>query len=75
MLISELTFPHLLAAREARLTQELEQRRVMLERLDDESADRPSRRHSRRVDTVASERMPRGGRETSGAREADPRTA
>lgn len=32
MLISELSFPHLQAEREARLTRELEQRRVVLER-------------------------------------------
>ena len=36
MLISELTFPHLLAEREARLMRELELRRVVLERLDEE---------------------------------------
>ena len=75
MLISELTFPHLLAEHEARLTRELEQRRVVLERLDDETAGRPARRHSRRVDAVASERMPRADRETTGARTTDPRTA
>ncbi|RXZ67780.1 hypothetical protein [Agromyces albus] len=33
MLISELSFPHLQAEREARLTRELEQRRVVRERL------------------------------------------
>lgn len=33
MLVSELSFPHLQAAREARLTRELEQRRVAHERL------------------------------------------
>jgi hypothetical protein len=38
MLISEITFPHLQAEREAQLTRELEQRRVMTERLDGESA-------------------------------------
>ena len=32
MLISELTFPHLLAEREARLARELERRRLVLER-------------------------------------------
>jgi hypothetical protein len=35
MLISELTFPHLLAERDARLTRELEQRRVIEERRAD----------------------------------------
>ena len=75
MLISELTFPHLLAEHEAHLTRELERRRVVLERLNDETADRPARRHSRRVGAVASERMPRAERETIGARTTDPRTA
>jgi hypothetical protein len=75
MLISELTFPHLLAEHEERLTRELERRRAVLERLDDETTDRPAHRHSRRVDAAASERMPRAGRETTGARATDPRTA
>ena len=75
MLISELTFPHLLAENEARLTRELERRRVVRERLDDETTDRPSRRRWRRVDAVVSERMPRAGRESSGARATDPRAA
>jgi hypothetical protein len=75
MLISELTFPHLLAEHEARLTRELERRRVVRERLDDDSAHRLSRRQSRRVDAVESERMPRAGRETTGARATDPCTA
>lgn len=39
MLVSELNFPHVMAEREARLTRELEQRRVVLERLaEDEPA-------------------------------------
>ena len=38
MLISEITFPHLQAEREAQLTRELEQRRVMTERLEGEPA-------------------------------------
>jgi hypothetical protein len=36
MLISELNFPHLLAEGEARLTRELERRRVIEERLEQE---------------------------------------
>ncbi|MBT2517795.1 hypothetical protein J7E29_10150 [Streptomyces sp. ISL-90] len=36
MLISELNFPHIQAEREARLTRELEQRRVVLERIEEE---------------------------------------
>ena len=75
MLISELTFPHLLAEHEARLTRELERRRVVLERLDDETADRPAGRHSRRIDAVTGERMPRAGRETTSTRATDARTA
>ena len=38
MLISELSFPHLQAEREARMTRELEQRRVVLERIEEERA-------------------------------------
>ena len=37
MLISELSFPHLQAAREAQLAQELERRRIVRERLADVS--------------------------------------
>lgn len=36
MLISELNFPHMLAEREARLTRELEWRRVVRERIEEE---------------------------------------
>lgn len=38
MLISEITFPHLQAEREAQLTRELERRRVLNERLDGDRA-------------------------------------
>lgn len=75
MLISELTFPHLMAEHEARLTRELERRRVVLERLDDEAAERPADRHSRRVDAVTGERMPRAGREATSTRATGTRTA
>lgn len=37
MLISEVTFPHLMAERDARLTRELEWRRVAIERIESES--------------------------------------
>jgi hypothetical protein len=51
MLISELTFPHLLAEREAQLTRELEQQRVLRERLEEEAAieraAEPAGRHRR----------------------------
>jgi hypothetical protein len=64
MLISELTFPHLMAEREAQLTRELERRRVLLERLGDGSA-RPirARRHGR---MAAGERMPYARRQSLG---------
>lgn len=39
MLISELTFPHLAAANDERMTRELEQRRVALERRAEAAAD------------------------------------
>jgi hypothetical protein len=70
MLISELTFPHLMAEREAQLTRELERRRVALERLDDVPA-RPTRgrRHGHEA---SSERMPRADQEATGPRAADP---
>lgn len=75
MLVSELNFPHLMAAREARLTEELERRRVVLERLDDERA-RPARTRTRtrRTRTVSSERMPRAGVAGAGHRAADAST-
>ena len=69
MLISELTFPHLMAEREAQLTRELERRRMLLERLDDGSG-RPTRRH-RHGRSESSERMPRAERQT-GHRPTDP---
>jgi hypothetical protein len=70
MLISELTFPHLLAEREARLTRELERRRVVLERLDDATV-RPARTRTRRTRAVSSERMPRAGVAAAAPRPAD----
>jgi hypothetical protein len=51
MLISELTFPHLAEAREARLVHELERRRVVAERLAEASADAPARARRRRERT------------------------
>ena len=56
MLISELSFPHLQAAADARLSQELERRRVVQERLGDQGAGRLRRRAAR---AATSERMPR----------------
>jgi hypothetical protein len=57
MLISELSFPHLQAAREERLAQDLERRRVVQERLAESTAPR---RHRRGVaPSTSSERMPR----------------
>ena len=72
MLISELTFPHLLAEREARLTRELEQRRVVQERLGEAATPR-ARRNG--VDVSSSERMPRAGLEAIGPRAAETCTA
>jgi hypothetical protein len=68
MLISEITFPHLQAEREAQLTRELEQRRVMTERLEGEPViARPSRgsRKAARAATPATRR--RGDELTGGA--------
>ncbi len=56
MLISELSFPHLQAAADARLAQELERRRVVQERLGDQGTWRLRRRAAR---AASSERMPR----------------
>lgn len=70
MLISELTFPHLLAEREAQLTRELERRRVVAERLEDAAPQ--SGRRMRHAPAGSSERMPRAGRETTGPRATDP---
>lgn len=69
MLISELTFPHLMAEREAQLNRELERRRVLLERLDDGSV-RPTRARRERH-AASSERMPRARRQSMGAPSAD----
>jgi hypothetical protein len=57
MLISELSFPHLQAAREERLAQELERRRVVQERLAESAA--PRRHRGGVVQSTSSERMPR----------------
>ena len=58
MLISELSFPHLQAAADARLSLELERRRVVQERLGEPGVGRLRRRAAR---AASSERMPRGG--------------
>ena len=57
MLISEQSFPHLQAAHDARLEQELEQRRVARERRDELGASGARRRAWWRP----SERMPQPG--------------
>ncbi len=59
MLISELSFPHLQAAHDERLAQELERRRVVQERLAEQGAGRTRGRAARRAAAVSSERMPR----------------
>jgi hypothetical protein len=56
MLISELSFPHLQAAADARLSLELERRRVVQERLGDAGVGRLRRRAA---PAASSERMPR----------------
>ena len=61
MLISELSFPHLQAAREARLTDDLERRRVVQERL----AEAPV------ASGASSERMPQVGVQAIGTRGAE----
>ena len=66
MLISELTFPHLLDAREAQLAQELERRRVIAERRAEAAAAAAD------VVVSRSERMPRRGAEPAAARSAEP---
>ena len=62
MLISELSFPHLQAAHDERLAQELERRRVVQERLAEQGAGRssgPSRRALRRRRRASGCRAPR----------------
>ena len=56
MLISEMSFPHLQAAHEARLTEQLERRRVISEILEEEAAiaraAQPAPRYRRRTARV-----------------------
>lgn len=59
MLISELNFPHLLAERDARLARELEQRRVIAERLTEQTAQQDSRRQAPTASPVG---VPTAGR-------------
>ena len=60
MFISEITFPHLQAEREAQLTHELERRRVLAERFESDAQimrpSRSSRRIARRAATPAQRR-------------------
>ena len=66
MLISELTFPHLLDAREAQLAQELERRRVIAERRAEAAAAEAA------VVVSRTERMPRRAARTATAGTAEP---
>jgi hypothetical protein len=71
MLISELTFPHLLAERDAQLTRELEWRRVANERLESEregaaAIAQPSR-SARRAHRAATSAKRRRGDELTGS--------
>ena len=70
MLISELSFPHLQAAHDERLAQELERRRVVQERLDEQGAGR-SRDRAVRAAAPSSERMPRATVVASGPGSAE----
>lgn len=70
MLVSEITFPHLLAEREAQLTRELERRRVVAERLEEEAPR--ARRRASQVPKGTAQRMPRARREAAGPRATDP---
>ncbi|MDQ0893647.1 hypothetical protein [Agromyces ramosus] len=71
MFISEITFPHLQAEREAQLTRELERRRVVNERLDSERAGEATTAHSSRSSKqarrAASAARQRGGDELTGS--------
>lgn len=68
MLISELSFPHLQAAHEERLAQELERRRVVRERLGESPA--APRRRGGFGRARSGERMPRAAATASGPRAA-----
>lgn len=71
MMLSELNYAHLVAAQEAVLTRELEQRRRMLERLEEEGAAQPTPARGRRdrnpgaiLRVLRALRMPRRSRDT-----------
>lgn len=66
MLISELSFPHLREAQDARLGQQLERRRVALERRA-ESRSRSARTHAGVTRGDSSERMSRPAPDAKGA--------
>ena len=66
MLISEITFPHLQAEREAQLTRELERRRVLNERLDGDPVTAHRRRSSRNAARTATPAKRRSGDEVTG---------
>lgn len=59
MLISELTFPHLQAAQDAQLQQQLERRRIAIERRAEGRPARGGRRAAVVTRGASSERMPR----------------
>ncbi|HKH07951.1 MAG TPA: hypothetical protein VKA62_03295 [Agromyces sp.] len=67
MLISEITFPHLQAEREAQLTRELERRRVLNERLDGDPVTAHRSRSSRKAARTAAPATRRSGDMTGGA--------
>jgi hypothetical protein len=66
MLISEITFPHLQAEREAQLTRELERRRELIERLESEPLTAHPSRSSRKAARAATPAKRRSGDELTG---------
>ncbi|HVL59980.1 MAG TPA: hypothetical protein VM430_01015 [Microbacterium sp.] len=71
MLISELSFPHLREAQDARLQQQLEQRRVAIERRA-EGRSRSAGAHAGVAGGDSTKRMSRATRETNGPTVARP---
>jgi hypothetical protein len=67
MLISEITFPHLQAERDAQLARELERRRVLHERLDGEPVTARRSRSSRKAARTATPAKRHSGEMTGGA--------
>ena len=73
MMISELSFPHLQRANEERMTRELEHRRVVNERLEEERSVAAAGRHEGRAHP--SRRMSWHARRAIGSRSDGPHPA